>query len=421
MKLPEGIRDEDLKLFLDFLSIPTTNDNLEAQLKGAHFLKSRLEDLGFNVELLPIKPKGLKLQGRSPIRFSDEDSERYIVYAYPEGMNPSELPLVIYGHYDVVPAMGWEEAFSPKLLEEEGDIRVYARGANDMKGGIFAGLLAVGEYKSKYGRLPKVKFILVTDEEEWSKGAWSIVYHYKEILEGAKLVIVPEIGDGSAEAGSEGLLIGRRGRVVFDLRIKGIPYHGAKPIEGVNPVLRLRAAIDTLSDLQLGYDPRMGIYDSLAILSLETPSYQLTIPEEVRLRVDLHYTSEFLRKLAFEGAELSSGYEERLVKWLEWRLYPKVDGLEIKLMDRPTPFPPLWMENPEKVREILGDIPKRYNLIVSVGSSVADENVLATLKAEYPELIIVDLCPVGRGSHSVGEWISLNSLVRIRDILLEIF
>ncbi len=110
---------------LEFLSIPSVSTDparKEDVLRAALWLRERLKALGFRTELVetPLHP---------------------ILYA--ERLVDEKAPTVlVYGHYDVQPPDPlelWETPpFSPVVKEG----RVYARGASDDKGQLFAHLLA---------------------------------------------------------------------------------------------------------------------------------------------------------------------------------------------------------------------------------------------------------------------------------------
>ena len=141
--------DELFQQFLQFLKIPsisTAPEHEEDIRNAANFLVNKMTSLGFeNVKAFPTS--------RHPIVFGE-----YIPA-------PEKPTLLIYGHYDVQPPdpLGeWESApFEPNIREDY----LYARGASDMKGQIWA-LVSALESILKTGELPlNVKFLFEGEEE----------------------------------------------------------------------------------------------------------------------------------------------------------------------------------------------------------------------------------------------------------------
>lgn len=89
-----------------------------------------------------------------------------VVYGEWLGAGPGRPTLLVYGHYDVVPASredGW--ATNPFEPVEQGG-RIYARGATDDKGQLFIHVKALEAYLKTAGAAPvNVKFLLEGEEE----------------------------------------------------------------------------------------------------------------------------------------------------------------------------------------------------------------------------------------------------------------
>jgi acetylornithine deacetylase/succinyl-diaminopimelate desuccinylase-like protein len=89
-----------------------------------------------------------------------------VVYGEWLGAGPDKPTVLVYGHYDVVPAAtedGWTtDPFEP--VEKNG--RIYARGATDDKGQLFIHVKALEAYLKTAGAAPvNVKFLLEGEEE----------------------------------------------------------------------------------------------------------------------------------------------------------------------------------------------------------------------------------------------------------------
>lgn len=89
-----------------------------------------------------------------------------VVYGEWLDAGPDKPTVLVYGHYDVVPAEmedGWEtDPFEPVVK----DGRIYARGATDDKGQLFIHVKALEAYLKTAGAAPvNVKFLLEGEEE----------------------------------------------------------------------------------------------------------------------------------------------------------------------------------------------------------------------------------------------------------------
>ena len=96
---------------------------------------------------------------------------------------PGAPTVLIYGHFDVQPAAaddGWSSPpFEPRLA----DGRIYARGASDDKGNMFAPIVAVEALLRTRGALPvNVKFLLEGQEEIGSPQLGAFVSANRELL-----------------------------------------------------------------------------------------------------------------------------------------------------------------------------------------------------------------------------------------------
>jgi len=104
-----------------------------------------------------------------------------VVYGEWTGAGPDKPTVLVYGHYDVVPAQmedGWHtDPFEP--VEKDG--KIYARGATDDKGQLFIHVKALESYLQTAGRAPVNVKMLIEGEEEVSSP--NLVPFLKEHLE----------------------------------------------------------------------------------------------------------------------------------------------------------------------------------------------------------------------------------------------
>lgn len=138
----------------DLLRIPSISTDpafAEEVKRAAEWLASDMRRIGLeNVEVIPTIGHPL-------------------VYGEWLGAGEHAPTVLIYGHYDVQPALksdGWHnEPFEP----QERDGRIYARGASDDKGQVFAHLKAAEAMLADGGKAPvNLKFLIEGEEESGS-------------------------------------------------------------------------------------------------------------------------------------------------------------------------------------------------------------------------------------------------------------
>lgn len=189
---------------VDLLKIPSisTDPAFKDEIrKAASWLIEHFNNIGLNTELIEI-------EGQNPL-----------VYAEWMGAGDDAKTVLIYGHYDVQPALkedGWDsEPFEP--TEKDGFI--YARGATDDKGQFFTHVKAVEAWLKSDEQLPvNIKFIIEGEEEY---GGQAITQFVRE--SGNKLAAdVCIISDTSMQSIEQPMIInGLRGGVIFELTVIG--------------------------------------------------------------------------------------------------------------------------------------------------------------------------------------------------------
>jgi len=116
--------------------------------------------------------------GAREIEVPDEAPSIYAEYG------PADGPTVLlYAHYDVQPAPGWDEAFAPALR----DGRLYGRGAADDKSGIVAHLGALQQLD--FDPPVRVKVIIEGSEENGRQKILDVVRREPDLLRADVMVI----------------------------------------------------------------------------------------------------------------------------------------------------------------------------------------------------------------------------------------
>jgi len=221
---------EELKALVRIPSIsavPAHRDDVRA---AAQWLLDHLRGLGFDSELIPI-------EGGHPM-------------VYGEWLRAPGRPTVLfYGHYDVQPVDPLDEWISPPFEPTIRGDNLYARGASDDKGQVFAVVKALESWLRGEGRLPlNVKVLIEGEEEIGSPGVNRWIERH-----GRKLVCdFAWVSDGQLFApGLPTIVTGLRGLCYTEVEVRGASHDlhsgqhgGAAP----NPINALGVIIAGLKD-----------------------------------------------------------------------------------------------------------------------------------------------------------------------------
>ncbi len=361
----------EFELLKKLVSIPSHFGN-EGRI--SRFLESFLEEHGFSVETVEVEGFGSDIIARLP------------------GYGPT---VVLNGHMDTV---GLSDGWRRNPWGELDGGRFYGLGSADMKAGLAALLAAFVELgELSRDERPNVILTAVSDEEGYSRGTWRLIEGGK--LEGADVVLV-------GEPTNETLMLGARGRFVVRVEAFGKKAHAARPELGVNAVEELGRLVGNLRRVRLRRHGKLG-RGSYCTLHLEGSADGLSVPDSAVAILDRHVVvGEDWDEVVAELTDLAG------------RLGLKSD-LRISKFPRPTPemLPYVVRENNHFVnlfrkvyRRLFGSIPD-----ITYGRSVGDFNYLATY-LEVPTLVYG---PVGGNWHSADEWVSIDSLRRVKEFYVE--
>jgi acetylornithine deacetylase/succinyl-diaminopimelate desuccinylase-like protein len=203
-----------------------------------------------------------------------------IVYAEWLGAGEGAPTVLVYGHYDVQPPDPlelWETGpFEPTIR----DGKLFARGATDDKGQMFAHLKGVEAHLKVRGKLPiNVKFMIEGEEEVGSK-------HLAEWVEANKARLACDavvISDTSMFApGVPAIVYGLRGLTYFQLDIEGPGHDLHSGLYGgavANPINTLCEVIGKLKDTD-GRVTVAGFYDNVRALTEAERSAWAKLPHD---------------------------------------------------------------------------------------------------------------------------------------------
>lgn len=137
----------------EFLRIPS----LSGDPAHAGDVKRAAEWLAEHLHALGLKSAKVMPTGGHPV-----------VYAEWMGAGPDKPTVLVYGHYDVVPAAmedGWD---TPPFEPVEKNGKIYGRGTTDDKGQLFIHVKALESYLESNGGAPVNVKLLIEGEEEIS-------------------------------------------------------------------------------------------------------------------------------------------------------------------------------------------------------------------------------------------------------------
>jgi acetylornithine deacetylase/succinyl-diaminopimelate desuccinylase-like protein len=187
----------------DFLRIPSISTDpayREDCAQAAKWLAEKMTSIGLHAEVIPTQ--------RHPL-----------VYAEWLEAGEDAPTVLIYGHYDVQPAVvedGWDtEPFEPIVREGI----VYARGATDDKGQMYTHLKAVESLLNSEEGLPvNVKFLIEGEEES---GGESIARYVAENPEKLKADVCLISDTSMADINQPVIVYALRGVVAFEVIVRG--------------------------------------------------------------------------------------------------------------------------------------------------------------------------------------------------------
>ena len=288
--------------------------------------------------------------------------------------------VVLHGHIDVVP--GRPDQFQPRV---DGD-RLIGRGAYDMKGGLAGMMCALRDLKSQQD--VRVHFVCVSDEESDEPFARGSDY----------VVEKGYTGDFAITGEPTDLRIGVQAKGVLALRIDvaGRSAHGSTPWEGDNAVLK---AVDVFRQIQAMPFAREAseLFDrpSISLGRIAGGDRINTVPDACTVDVDIRYLP---------------GQDPRAIL-ADIRALPDTEVSVVLQRD------PVNIERDNPYVLALADSVSEWTPAdrVSIGRDGASD-AISFIDAGVPA---VEFGPVGGGHHGPEEWVSIPSLERYSQALVQ--
>ncbi len=248
----ENASDRLLAELCDFLKIPsvsTAPQHKDDVRRAADFVLEQLNTSGFTTELYDT--------ARHPIVYAEKH------------VSDDAPTVLIYGHYDVQPPEPLELWTTPPFEPTVRDGVLYARGASDDKGQIFAHLKGVEALLSETGTLPlNVKFLIEGEEEIGSPNLLPFIETYKDLLE-CDVVLISDSAMAAPETPT--ITYGLKGLAYIEVHVKGADmdlHSGAFGGAAPNPINGLARMIAALHDDD-GRVAVPGFYDAVIDITPE--------------------------------------------------------------------------------------------------------------------------------------------------------
>ena len=228
--------------FLTFPSISIAPEHADDCVRCVEWLAAHLRAMGFAVRLIPTVSHPVLLAERAG--------------------RPGAPTVLFYGHYDVQPVDPVELWATPPFEPSIRDGRVYARGAEDNKGQLFAALKAI-ETLIRSDRLNATMKILIEGDEETGRMPLLKVLDQEKDALRAELVMAADTG--TVASGAPTLTVGLRGIVHLTAVLKGPSHdlhsgvHGGRAPNPANGMARLVASLHDAS----GRVAVPGFYDGI--------------------------------------------------------------------------------------------------------------------------------------------------------------
>jgi succinyl-diaminopimelate desuccinylase len=288
--------------------------------------------------------------------------------------------VIFHGHLDVVP--GFPEQFTPRV---EGE-RLLGRGAYDMKGGLAGMMVATCELAAQ--EAVRVHFLCVSDEESEDPAQRASDLLVEEGYQG-DFAITGEPTDFHIGVQAKGVL-------ALHVRVSGRSAHGSTPWLGDNAVLKAVDIFRSIESLPFARESS-ELFDrpSINLGRIAAGDAINKVPDMCAMDVDIRY---------LPGQE-----PEAILAAIRELPDCTVDAVfhrDPAIVERTHPMVQLLAE---AVKEDAA--PER----ISVGRDGASD-AISFLDAGIPA---VEFGPVGGGHHGPEEWVSIPSLERYRQALVE--
>jgi acetylornithine deacetylase len=367
--------NEVIALLEQLVSIDSVNPSLvpggAGETEIAKFIESWLQTRGFETQWL------------------ESVSGRPSVIGVLKGSGGGKS-LMLNGHIDTVTLEGNPDGASPRI--ENG--KMFARGTYDMKCGVAAMLVAAARTKDLNLR-GDVIVACVSDEEYASIGSFELVKSFK-----ADAAIVTEPTELE-------LVTAHKGFVWLTIETHGVAAHGSRPLEGVDAIAKMGKVLVAIEemDLDLRANPTHAMLKSGSVhASIISGGQELSsYPASCKLSVER-------RTIPGETLEV---VETQFRTMLE-RIKATESSFEYSLTMGLERVPHEVLESEEIVQTLLKNATQILEKTPKIRSETFWTDCATLSSVGIPSFLFG---AIGAGAHSANEWVDLNSVVQLEEIL----
>jgi succinyl-diaminopimelate desuccinylase len=351
-----SLREELEQLTCDLIAIPSTADRPEALVAAVDYVERY-------VRAVPgVHVQRVESQGKPSLVVTLRETRAPGVF--------------LNAHLDVVPAR--PEQYEPVIHSG----RIYGRGSQDMKGAA-AVLLRLMKDLAATPNPPDVGFQFVSDEE--IGGADGTGYLLAQGWD-CRFFLAAEPTDLQ-------ICYAHKGIVRAEVVLAGVPAHGSRPWEGVNPIAALR---DGLAALERRFPtPAAPAYVTTAVPTLISAGEAVNrLPEAATLTIDIRHIPEAT------PSEVLAAVAE---------CFP---GASVRQVSGGTPL----ATDPQHA-----EVQRLAGVIQAVTEAPAGfyREHFGTDARYYGDIGLPAVCcgPTGAGLHSDEEWVEIASLEQLHEVL----
>jgi len=393
----EDRRDEIVQFLKDMVRIPSPFGE-EAQIQT--LIAAKLKTMGLKVDVW--EPDVAEVMKHLDLSIPLEEGRfkgRPVVVGTAKGKGGGRS-LILQGHVDVEPPGNGEWAFDPWSGTIEGD-RLYGRGANDMKGGMAAMIMALDSVLKAEVRLKgDVVVESVIEEEISGAGAVACVASgYR-----ADAAIIPEFTGCQIGVATEGVM-------TADIKVKGRAAHAAISNEGVSAIDKAWLIHQAITELEAyreqkashpAYDrSRVSPFIPLKVTMMRAGVGKI-IPGEATLQCRIGFLPNE------DPDDVFNEFKHYIMEAAERDPWMKEHPPEIQRVGNPLLAAEIDPNHP-----IVESLKRSYQLVaraepVVTGFAFVADNRILIKQANIPTVLFG---PGGAGAHGPNEYVSLDDVI----------
>lgn len=218
-----------------------------------------------------------------------------------KGLSENASPIVLSGHFDVVPIGAKPWTIDP-FVGEVIDNKIYGRGTSDMKGGLAAMICAAirsFEHSSPAGG---VRLIFTAAEELGCQGVAQLAETYNRFGSASAIVI----GEPTANIPA----IGHKGALYINASATGKTAHSSMPQLGDNAIYKIARAISKIENLKFDCEPDSLLgFPTANVGRIQGGININSVPDYAEFSIDIRSTSKMDHKKLMEQVQQELGDE----------------------------------------------------------------------------------------------------------------